>query len=85
MTEADQAFHESYKPNWGPANTLLYAISGNTGMTHDRSVQTSSILRGTKNVLVSEGRDIRVTKFAITANVRPPFLTALKQMLISYR
>lgn len=69
MTEADQAFHESYKPNWGPGSTLLYAISSDMAMTHHKSVQTGSILQGTKGALISEGRDIRVTKFTITANV----------------
>ena len=69
MTEVDQAFHESYKPNWGPGSTLLYAISNDMGMTHDKSVQTGPVLQGTKGTLISEGRDIRVTKFAITTNV----------------
>lgn len=69
MTQADQAFHESYKPNWGPGGTLLYAISSNTGMIQNKSMQTGSILQDTKRALISEGRDIRVARFAITTNV----------------
>ena len=67
--EMESEWHDSYKPAWGPGETLLYAIPGKVGSSGNKSTQTDSILEKQKGTLVSEGRDIRFAKFVRSPNV----------------
>ena len=70
MNELDQEFHESYKPTWGPENTLLYAMPSRLGSVQDKYAQKHSVLNDIKGTFVSEGRDIRFAKFVKAPHVR---------------
>ena len=67
--EMEKEWHDSYKPAWGPGETLLYAIPGKVGSSSNKSPQTDPILQKQKGTIVSEGRDIRFAKFTKTPNV----------------
>lgn len=68
MSQADQDFHKSYKPHWGPQTTLLYAMASNFNLSRTTPAGTMHLLNDQKGTFVSEGKDIRFAKFA----VRPP-------------
>ena len=65
MDAVEREFHESYKPAWGPEDVLLYAIPGQVGANREQSTQANDNMQSSKNVIVSEGRDIRFAKFAV--------------------
>ena len=67
MSETEQEFHESFKPSWGPGATLLYAMRSKVKLS---SRQTTAIINDLKGIFVSEGRDVRFAKFAVTPEVR---------------
>ena len=72
----NRAFHECYKPNWGPGNTLLYATTGDTHIMQNPSDQALAFLKSTKNTLVSAGRNIqfvglRTSEDVGVSNARP--------------
>lgn len=69
MTEQDRQWHESYKPSWGPGDILLYAIPGKVGISQQKSTNTDTIMKHRKSVLVSQGKDIRFARLAVTLNV----------------
>ncbi len=69
MDPIEQDFHESYKPAWGPGSTLLYAISGKVDSSQSKSTISDSILNHEKLAIVSEGRDIRFAKMAVSRQV----------------
>ena len=73
--EMEKEWRDSYKPAWGPGETLLYAIPGKVGSSGNKSTQTDSILQKQKGTIVSEGRDIRFAKFKQCPNVSAPCLT----------
>lgn len=70
--EMEKEWRDSYKPAWGPGETLLYAIPGKVGSSSNKSAQKDSILQKQKGTIVSEGRDIRCAKFTKT-----PYVSAL--------
>lgn len=67
--EREKEWRDSYKPAWGPGETLLYAIPGKVGSSSNKSTQPDSILQKQKGTIVSEGRDIRFAKFVRLPNV----------------
>ena len=67
--EMEKEWRDSFKPAWGPGETLLYAIPGKVGNSDNKSVHKDPILQKQKGTIVSEGRDIRFAKFAQTPNV----------------
>lgn len=67
--EKEREWRDSYKPAWGPGETLLYAIPGKVGSSSNKSAQTDPILQKQKGSIVSEGRDIRVAKFTKSPSV----------------
>ena len=69
MNEADQQFHQSYKPHWGPKITLLYAMPSKVNLTQSQFSQPISLLVDQKGTFVSERKDIRFAKFAINSPV----------------
>lgn len=69
MNEADQQFHQSYKPHWGPETTFLYAMPSKVNLTQSQSSQPTSLLVDQKGTFMSERKDIRFAKFAITSPV----------------
>lgn len=70
MDERDQAFHDSQKPSWSPDGTLIYAMAGKCGpLKGGTSAHMSGSILEQKDVLVSEGKDIRFVKFATTPDV----------------
>lgn len=66
MSQADQDFHKSYKPHWGPQTTLLYAMASNVNLSRSKSTQTMNLLNDQKGTFISEGKDIRFAKFAVS-------------------
>ena len=66
----EKEWRDSYKPAWGPRETLLYAIPGKVGSSGNKSTQTDPILQKQKGTIVSEGRDVRFAKFTQSPNVR---------------
>ncbi|KAF6240559.1 hypothetical protein HO173_001228 [Letharia columbiana] len=72
--QMEREWRDSYKPAWGPGETLLYAIPGKVGSSSNKSAQTDPILQKLKGSIVSEGRDIRFAKFAKTPNLVPTIL-----------
>ena len=70
MSETEQEFHESYKPSWGPGATLLYAMRSKVKLSQRKSTQTTALMNDLKGTFVSEGRDVRFAKFAVTPEVR---------------
>ena len=74
MTQHDAAFHDSFKPRWGPMDTLICAKSG---MMNDPKPNTCR--RWEKGISVtSEGRDIALLKFTQKLEVRPVLLTVTR-------
>lgn len=69
MSQADQEFHKSYKPHWGPQTTLLYAMASNINLSQSKSTQTMHLLNDQRCTFVSEGKDIRFAKFAACSPV----------------
>ena len=67
--EIEKEWRDSFKPAWGPGETLLYAIPGKVGNSSNKSIHKDPILQNQKGTIVSEGRDIRFAKFAQTPNV----------------
>ena len=67
--QMEREWRDSYKPAWGPGETLLYAIPGKVGSSSNKSAQADPILQKLEGFIVSEGRDIRFAKFAKTPNV----------------
>ncbi|KAK3072322.1 hypothetical protein LTS18_014663, partial [Coniosporium uncinatum] len=63
MPDNDKAFYKSFKPSWGPANTLAHASSGDI-------TQGSTLIESNQPV-VSEHRDIRFAQFAPQPNLTP--------------
>lgn len=72
--EMEKEWRDSYKPAWGPGETLLYAIPGKVGSSSNKSAQKDSILQKQKGTIVSEGRDIRCAKFTKTPYLIPATL-----------
>ena len=72
--EIEKAWRDSYKPAWGPGETLLYAIPGQVGSSSNKSAQSDPILQKQKGTIVSEGRDIRFAKFVQSPNVSTLYL-----------
>ncbi|MCJ1249171.1 hypothetical protein MMC30_006394 [Trapelia coarctata] len=66
MSEADCAFHDSFKPTWGSESTLLYGAS-KPAAAHQRPNASLLIFHGNKGTIVSEGRGIRSAKIAALA------------------
>ncbi|KAH6680270.1 putative nucleoporin [Halenospora varia] len=67
LTEADRAFHDTMKPNWGADGTLVYAAPPETkpfGRSSRRTREKPGLLAIQKGCIVSEGRDIRFAKFS---------------------
>ncbi|MCJ1472218.1 Nuclear pore complex protein Nup98-Nup96 [Lambiella insularis] len=71
MSAADQAFHESFKPTWGPGSRLLYALPSESGELQQRPSKSQGLLRDISTTIVSEGRDIRFSGFAIPSDITP--------------
>ncbi len=70
MSEADQAFHDSQKPSWGPDGTLIYAKTSKDGLLrNEKSSGTSDAVLQQQGLFVSEGKDICFAKFATTSDV----------------
>ena len=65
----EKEWRDSYKPAWGPGESLLYAIPGKVGSCSNKSTQSDPILQKLKGTIVSEGRDIRFAKFTKTPSV----------------
>ncbi|KAF4637950.1 hypothetical protein G7Y89_g131 [Cudoniella acicularis] len=83
MTEADRAFHDSMKPNWGPDGTLVYAAPANAkplGRSSRRNREKNGLLAVQKGCIVSEGRDICFAKFSNEASA--DLLTKQKAMTV---
>ena len=66
----NRAFHQCYKPNWGPGDTLLYATIGDTHTMQNSSDQALAFLKSTKNTLVSVGRSIQLAGLRTSEDVR---------------
>lgn len=69
MSQADQDFHKSYKPHWGPQTTLLYAMESNVNPSQNKSTQTMHLLQDQKGTFVSENKDIRFARFTTSPPV----------------
>ncbi len=64
MTAEDKAFHDTYKPNWGPESTFLYVKPTRASSSHKRlSVSSNNILVNQKQNLVFEKNDLCFAKF----------------------
>jgi nuclear pore complex protein Nup98-Nup96 len=66
MTDMEAAFHDSFKPTWGPDGTLVYAPPPNNkfGRSSRRARERNGILTIQKGAIVSANRDIRFAKFS---------------------
>lgn len=67
MDAIEHAFHNSFKPSWGPDSTLVYAAPPNTkpfGRSSRRARDGDGLLAIQKGGVVSESRDIRFAKFS---------------------
>lgn len=80
----EKEWHDSYKPAWGPGETLLYAIPGKVGNSNNRSAHTDPIMQKQKGIIVSEGRDIRFAKFTKTPHVSALGLRSTQFVLIKH-
>ncbi|KAI4176121.1 MAG: hypothetical protein LQ346_007940, partial [Caloplaca aetnensis] len=67
----DRQWHDSFKPSWGPGTVLLYTTPGDL-----RPLKTAAIENIT--TIVSEGRDVHITKFAETPWLTPDSLSLQK-------
>lgn len=63
MSEIDQAFHASVKPNWNPDGTLVYAAAGSSPALED------GLLVNAKQSIVAEGKDVRFAQLQVPADV----------------
>ena len=68
MDDVERSYHESFKPSWGPNNSILYAIPTQHGVVVDQT-PTASILNDAREIITSEGRDVRVRNFVKSAEV----------------
>ncbi|MCJ1432977.1 Nuclear pore complex protein Nup98-Nup96 [Xylographa pallens] len=68
MNDMDRNFHESYKPSWGPQSRLLYALSGKSGGIQQVSSKHNSLVKNKYATIVSEGRDIQFSEFAVSSD-----------------
>lgn len=65
MTEVDRVFHQSFKPSWGPESTLLYAMPTKIDLSKSKSAQNEPQFLDQKGCFISEGKDVRLAKFAV--------------------
>jgi nuclear pore complex protein Nup98-Nup96 len=72
MTEIDAAFHDSFKPRWGPQDSL---VCGKTDMQETIS-EVSQTWQEKFNVF-SEGGDVAVMTYNKTSEVRLHFFSLL--------
>ena len=63
MSEADQAFHGSVKPDWNADGTLVYTVPGDAPALQDGTFVNY------KNAIVSETKDVRFAKFVAAEDV----------------
>lgn len=67
MDDKERAYHDSFKPSWGPDGTLVYAAPPNTkpfGRSSRRVRDSDGLLTVQKGGVVSENRDVRFAKFS---------------------
>ncbi|EON66844.1 hypothetical protein W97_06246 [Coniosporium apollinis CBS 100218] len=57
MNAEDRAFHQSFKPAWGPDSTLVYTTSGDAASMHE------GLVANMKSSIVSQHRDVRFANF----------------------
>ena len=69
MNEVEQAFHDSYKPSWGPGSILMYSKPSQLGLSASKSTQTRGIALVEKDTLSSDGREIALAKLTSSENV----------------
>ena len=79
----ENEWRDSYKPAWGPGETLMYAIPGKVGSSSNKSAQTDDILQKQKSTIVSEGRDIRFANFMRTPNVSAFCYDSTQSMMLT--
>ena len=65
LEQTDYEFHESFKPNWTPNGTLIYATSGSTLTLDD------GVLVNFKSPLVAEHQDVHFARFATPEDIIP--------------
>ncbi|OHE93446.1 nucleoporin autopeptidase [Colletotrichum orchidophilum] len=63
MSDADQAFHNSMRPSWGPDGTLLFASTCSSLEDAGKQITASSLMI-TKNIIQAQGREIQAAKFS---------------------
>lgn len=63
MNAEDKAFHQSFKPAWGPDSTLIYTTSGDAASMHE------GLVANTKSSIVSQHRDVRFANFVPPTDV----------------
>ena len=71
MDDDERAFHDSFKPSWGPDGTLVYAAPPNTnpfGRSSRRIRHEDDLLDIQKGGVVSENRDVHFAKFSNEVN-----------------
>ncbi|KAL8789521.1 MAG: hypothetical protein Q9213_001134 [Squamulea squamosa] len=78
MRKDDQEWHDSFKPSWGPEATLLYPVPFTIRSSRETATQTNRTLQDSKLRLSSEGRDVRLAKFAPTRSLTPNSLSLQK-------
>ncbi|KAI9722883.1 MAG: hypothetical protein M1812_001331 [Candelaria pacifica] len=80
MIAADKAFHDSYKPSWGPESTFLYVKPTRAGSKRRQcSVPSSDVLVDQKKTLAFEKKDLCFANFSRISDIVPDTLSLQKQ------
>ncbi|KAI9700010.1 MAG: Nuclear pore complex protein Nup98-Nup96 [Candelina mexicana] len=80
MSAEDKAFHETYKPNWGPESTFLYVKPTHADSKRKQLLLPSNnSLVNQKKPLVFEKKDLCFAKFPHISDLTPDTLSLQKQ------
>lgn len=72
MNGHEQAFHDSFKPSWGPGSILMYSKPSQLGQPISKSTQTEAVVLRETGTLSSDGKEIALAKLATPQDVSRP-------------
>ena len=77
MTDIERAYHNSFKPTWGPGDTLVYAMPRDNSNAGRWTASARSRINKKERVLVSEGCEIHLAELRTAPEVY--FISSLNQ------
>ena len=69
MNEQERAFHDSFKPSWGPGSILMYSKPSQLGQPVSKSTQTGAVVLRETGTLSSDGEEIALAKLVAPQDV----------------